>query len=242
MPSFSSQYFLLVTHRPSLLRGLWKLSLKLDKHRDFSPTSTKRVARWQHWASSLHLDLLRILGHMMEARSSDGYLPSVVLVAFLPGKIHCCQSNVRGSLCFAHIRFRSAIKAQAHRRELAFEDLPYHAILGLTGSWIGFIMCCICILATIYTACNPGGDFDVIGFFQEILALPICLTCYIFWKVWKKPSIIKAAEADLVSGRKELDLKEAKEIERRERATWGRAKQSVPSINQTNFRVYRWLC
>jgi amino acid permease len=103
-------------------------------------------------------------------------------------------------------------------------------------------MCCICIIATIYTACNPGGEFDVIGFFQEVLALPICIACYILWKIWKKPSIIKVSEADLVSGRRELDLKEVNEKERLERATWGRAKQYTTSFLLANPRVYRWLC
>lgn len=91
-------------------------------------------------------------------------------------------------------------------------------------------MACICIIATIYTACNPGGDFDVVGFFQEVLALPICIACYIFWKLWKKPSIIKAAQADLVSGRREMDLKEEKEKDLLERATWGPAKRFVPNL------------
>jgi amino acid transporter len=103
-------------------------------------------------------------------------------------------------------------------------------------------MCCLCILATIYTACNPGGEFEIVGFFQEVLALPICIACYVFWKIWKKPSIIKASQADLVSGRREMDLKEEKEKELLEKASWGRAKRFVPFINIANFRVYRWLC
>jgi len=103
-------------------------------------------------------------------------------------------------------------------------------------------MCCICIIATIYTACNPGGEFDIIGFFQEVLALPICITCYILWKIWKKPTIIKVSEADLVSGRRELNLKEVKEKELLERASWGRAKQYTSSFIITYSRVYRWLC
>jgi yeast amino acid transporter len=134
-------------------------------------------------------------------------------------------------LCFAHIRFRSAIKAQAHRGELALEDLPYRAIFGVYGSWIGFILCCLCIAATIYTACNPGGDFSVEGFFQETLALPIVVFCYVLWKVWKRPSIVKSVDADLVSGRREHDLKAEKDKENMDRATWGPIKRyvSIPS-------------
>ena len=128
-------------------------------------------------------------------------------------------------MCLAHIRFRSAIKAQAHRGELALEDLPYQAAFGVYGSWIGLILCCLCIIATIYTACNPGGNFDIAGFFQEILALPIVVFCYAFWKIWKRPSIIKVSEADLVSGRREMDLRQEKEREVLERQTWGPLKR-----------------
>ncbi len=135
--------------------------------------------------------------------------------------------NVRGSVCFAHIRFRSAIKAQAYRGELALEDLPYRAVFGVVGSWIGFILCCMCILATIYVACSPGGKFDVKEFFQNILTLPIVIFCYVLWKVWKRPSIVKPSDADLISGRRELDLREERKKEELERQTWGPIKRYI---------------
>lgn len=134
-------------------------------------------------------------------------------------------ADLRGSICFAHIRFRSAIKAQAHRGELVLEDLPYRAILGVYGSWIGFILCVLCIIATLYTACSPGSDFNVVSFFQDTLALPIVIFCYVLWKIWKRPSIVKAVDADLISGRRELDLKAEREKEEIERATWGPIKR-----------------
>jgi amino acid transporter len=149
--------------------------------------------------------------------------------------------NVRGSLCFAHIRFRSAIKAQAHRGELKLEDLPYRAILGVYGSWIGFILCCLCIVATIYKATSPGGTFTVVGFFQEILALPIVVFCYVLWKLWKRDAIVKVGEADLVSGRREMDLHHEKQRDLNERATWGPIKRYVPFDN-IDCSVYRKFC
>jgi len=95
----------------------------------------------------------------------------------------------------------------------------------VVGSWIGFILCVICIIATIYTASNPGGAFDVTGFFQETLALPLVIFCYILWKFWKQPPYVKSKDADLISGRRELDLHEIKEKERLERTTWGPIKR-----------------
>jgi len=102
------------------------------------------------------------------------------------------------------------------------EDLPYHAILGVAGSWIGFILACLCIVATIYVAC---ADFTVVGFFQETLALPLVALCFIGWKIWKKTKIVSTAEADLVSGRRETDLHAEKEKERAERQNWGMFKR-----------------
>src|SRR5271156_2462438 len=138
--------------------------------------------------------------------------------------------NLRGSVCLAHIRFRSAIKAQNRNGVLTLEDIPYRAAFGVYGSWIGFILCCLCIIATIYTASNPGGAFDVVGFFQETLALPLVIVCYIVWKVIKRPGIVKVAEADLISGRRELDLHEEKRKEKQERQSWGAIKRYIRNI------------
>lgn len=121
------------------------------------------------------------------------------------------------------------------------EDLPYRAALGVYGSWIGFILSILCIIATIYTACSPGEEFSITGFFQEILALPLVIICYIVWKVWKRPSVIKVSEADLISGRRELDLKHEKDLEETRRATWGPIKRYI-LFNEIDIRVYRFFC
>ena len=141
-------------------------------------------------------------------------------------------ANLRGSVCLAHIRFRSAIKAQSHNGVLTLADIPYRAAFGVYGSWIGFILCCLCIIATIYTASNPGGAFDVVGFFQETLALPLVIVCYIVWKVIKRPGIVKVADADLISGRRELDLHEEKRKEQQERQSWGPIKRYVRNTSE----------
>jgi yeast amino acid transporter len=122
-----------------------------------------------------------------------------------------------------------AIKAQASKGELRLDDLPYKAILGVTGSWIGFILCVLCIAATIY--CAVGSPFSFVGFMQEILALPIVIFCYVVWKVWKRPEYIRLSEADLISGRRELDLVAEKKKEELERQNWGTIKRSVSTFN-----------
>jgi len=85
----------------------------------------------------------------------------------------------------------------------------------------------LCIVATIYTASNPGGAFDVVGFFQETLALPLVIICYIVWKVIKRPSIVKVSDADIISGRRETDLQAEKLAEQEERRSWGPIKRYI---------------
>jgi amino acid transporter len=53
-----------------------------------------------------------------------------------------------GSICLAHIRFRHAWIAQGY----TLKQLPYKAPLGVWGSWIGFFLCWVCLLATFYSS------------------------------------------------------------------------------------------
>jgi amino acid transporter len=55
---------------------------------------------------------------------------------------------VWGSICLAHIRFRAAWKSQGHVKA----ELPYEALFGVAGSWYGFLLNCLCMIATFYTA------------------------------------------------------------------------------------------
>lgn len=55
---------------------------------------------------------------------------------------------VWASICLSHIRFRSGWKAQGH----TLEELPYQASFGVTGSYIGFILNILVLIATFYTA------------------------------------------------------------------------------------------
>lgn len=52
------------------------------------------------------------------------------------------------------------------------------------------------------------------------MAAPIILAFFSFWKIYKKTSFIKAEEADLISGRREMNLKELMEQEREEKLNW----------------------
>lgn len=55
---------------------------------------------------------------------------------------------VWGSICLSHIRFRAGWKAQGH----TLDELPYRASFGVIGSWCGFILNCLALIATFYTS------------------------------------------------------------------------------------------
>lgn len=55
---------------------------------------------------------------------------------------------VWGSICLSHIRFRYAWKLQGH----SLDELPYRASFGVTGSYLGFSLAVLALIATFYTS------------------------------------------------------------------------------------------
>jgi amino acid transporter len=55
---------------------------------------------------------------------------------------------VYGSICVAHIRFRSAWKHRGHTTD----ELPFRAQFGIWGSYLGIFLNFICVVAQFYTA------------------------------------------------------------------------------------------
>ncbi|TPX13399.1 uncharacterized protein E0L32_006129 [Thyridium curvatum] len=107
-----------------------------------------------------------------------------------------------GSICLAHIRFRSAWKYHGH----TLDELPFRAIFGVWGSWVGLILCVLVLLASLFTAIAPaaGGVNDAKGFFKQYLALPVVIFFYICGYIWKRQGWVKIADIDVDTGRREL--------------------------------------
>lgn len=133
-----------------------------------------------------------------------------------------------GSICLAHIRFRRGWKLQGHTLdELAFRSQP-----GVIGSWLGFIMNCLVLIAQFWTALWPVGESPKAKtFFSSYLAVPVVLAFYIPYKIINKTPFVRAKDMDLATGRRELDLAELLAEERAEKATWPMWK-----------KVYRFFC
>uniref|UniRef100_A0A8H7KEF9 Amino acid permease/ SLC12A domain-containing protein n=1 Tax=Bionectria ochroleuca TaxID=29856 RepID=A0A8H7KEF9_BIOOC len=119
-----------------------------------------------------------------------------------------------GSICLAHIRLR----------------LVY-------GSWLGFIINCLIVIAQFWTGFAPVGYESMTAlertesWFQSCLSLIIILITYLGFKFWKKTKIWRAKDLDLVSGQRVLNLTQILEAERMERKSWSAGK-----------RICKFLC
>jgi len=103
-----------------------------------------------------------------------------------------------GSICFAHIRFRNAWAYHGH----TLDELPFKAIFGVWGSWLGLGLVVLVLVAQFYTAVAP---LSAEGFFKSYLAFFVVLLFYVIGWVWKRSTWKKLADIDVDSGRREFD-------------------------------------
>ncbi|KAI5286617.1 hypothetical protein KEM54_006642 [Ascosphaera aggregata] len=124
-----------------------------------------------------------------------------------------------GSICLAHVRYRKAWLAAGH----TLNEIPFKSPFGIWGSWIGFALNILVLVAQFYTAIYPpgGGINDAKGFFQDYLALPVVLFFYVSARIWKRTGWIKLQDIDIDTGRRAVDWDSFNaEQERRRNAPW----------------------
>lgn len=113
------------------------------------------------------------------------------------------------SICLAHIRFRAGWAAAGYTTD----QLPYKASMGVIGSWLGFTINWIAIIATFYVSLFPvGGKPDAKAFFQSYLAAPVVIVFYLCWKIktgiqsGKWQVMVRTSEMDVITGLREGTL------------------------------------
>jgi amino acid transporter len=120
------------------------------------------------------------------------------------------------AILMTHIRFRKAWKVQGH----SLEELPFTAFGGVIGSWIGFVLICIVLIAQFYIGIFPIEDPEapltpgdrVESFFLSYIAAPIVILFWVGGFLWKRTLPRKAHEIDLDTGRKSwLTVEEMRE-------------------------------
>ncbi|KAK9474190.1 amino acid permease/ SLC12A domain-containing protein [Dipodascopsis tothii] len=108
-----------------------------------------------------------------------------------------------GSVCLCHILFRRAWKVQGH----STDEIPFKAQAGVIGSYIGLAINILVLIAQFWIAVWPtGGTPNAVDFFQAYLAAPVVIVCYVGYKIYARTSFVRPSEADLVTGRREVDV------------------------------------
>ena len=122
-----------------------------------------------------------------------------------------------GSICLAHIRFRSAWKFNGH----TVDELPFKSAFGIGGSWFGLILIVLVLIGQFYTALFPPGSDEppsVEAFFQAYLALPVVLLFWVLGYLWKGKAWLRVSQIDVHSGMREHNWEEIKETNARKAA------------------------
>jgi amino acid transporter len=108
-----------------------------------------------------------------------------------------------GSICLAHIRFRSAWKYHGH----TLDEIPFKAVGGVAGSYFSLFLIAIVLAAQFYTALFPIGASKPSAeiFFKNYLALPVVMLFWAAGYAWKRKGWLKTSEIDIDTGRREVD-------------------------------------
>ncbi|CAI7649469.1 unnamed protein product [Penicillium discolor] len=84
-----------------------------------------------------------------------------------------------GSICLAHIRFRSAWKHNGR----TVNELTFAAPFGVIGSYIGLGLNILCLIAEFYVSVATKNAED---FFMNYIAAPIVILLFVIWLVYTK--------------------------------------------------------
>ncbi len=137
-------------------------------------------------------------------------------------------------ICFSHIRFRSALKAQGHN----VEDLTFVSQSGVIGSWYGVGVNVLIFVVTFWVALFPIGErANVESFFESYLGFVVFWACYFGYKLWRKDfsfSFVPVETMDIQSGRVDMDVELLKEEIRQE-------KEFIRS-QPFYYRTYKFWC
>ncbi|RCH86207.1 hypothetical protein CU098_006344, partial [Rhizopus stolonifer] len=136
--------------------------------------------------------------------------------SFIPGKaLFLVLTNLSGvagfvtwgGICFAHYRFRKALKHQGRLTS----DLPITTPFHPFGDIFGMVACTVIALIAGYSYFVPA---DAVGLIGNYGGLIVCAILYITLKLWTKSKMIPIDQIDLDTGRADFsNIKEDSESE-----------------------------
>ncbi|KAI0437803.1 putative amino acid permease [Xylaria telfairii] len=137
------------------------------------------------------------------------------------------------SICLAHIRFRQAWAAKGHK----ISELAFRSQVGVFGSWLGFIINILILIAQFWIGAWPVG-YDkkssvalAKSFFLVYLAAPVVIIFFLGHYLWHRTSFIRIEEMDVDTGRRDFNLPILITQESEEKKSWPAWK-----------KLYKYLC
>ncbi|KUI65775.1 General amino-acid permease GAP1 [Cytospora mali] len=137
------------------------------------------------------------------------------------------------SICLAHIRFRKAWRLRGR----SLDELAFRAQAGVLGSWLGFALNVLILVAQFWTGAWPVGyagrsvASNVQNFFLNYTAAPVVIIMYVGYKFWFRTKVIRIEDMDVDTGRRDFNLPILLEQEMEEKRSWPKWK-----------KLYKFFC
>lgn len=112
-----------------------------------------------------------------------------------------------GGICFAHYRFRKAMKYQGR----STDDLPIKAPFHPFGDIFGMVACVVISLMAGYSYFVPA---DPVGLIGNYAGLIVCAILFIVLKIWTRSKMIPVDQIDIDTGRADFSQYTTKEEEK----------------------------
>ncbi|KAI1480499.1 amino acid permease/ SLC12A domain-containing protein [Daldinia eschscholtzii] len=132
-------------------------------------------------------------------------LLALLNIAATPGKVFSYLISISGAATFiawafigvTHLRLRRAWVVQGH----SLNELPYRAFLYPYGAWFVVLLNLFLVFISGYEVFVGG--FAAVDFVFSYIVIAIFTVLYFGWKLVKKTKVVRLAEVDLVTGRRD---------------------------------------
>ncbi|KAL9008146.1 MAG: hypothetical protein Q9173_006696 [Seirophora scorigena] len=145
------------------------------------------------WVSLLFSNLIACIAFLSVSDSAGTVYEALITLSGVATFI------VWGTIGVMHIRFRRGLAAQNQ----SSDTLPFKAMWYPYGTYVALATNIFLIFFQGYTAfLNPFSPKD---FVVNYILLPVFVILMVGYKLWKKTKIVKLAEMDLWTGRRDID-------------------------------------
>ncbi|KAI0849694.1 amino acid permease/ SLC12A domain-containing protein [Daldinia vernicosa] len=149
-------------------------------------------------------------------------LLALLNIAATPGKVFSYLVSISGAATFiawafigvTHLRLRRAWVLQGR----SINELPYRAFLYPYGAWFVVILNLFLVFISGYEVFVGG--FAAVDFVFSYVVIAIFTVLYFGWKFVKRTRVVRLAEADLVSGRRDYLVPEEESTSEKPGVPW----------------------